>query len=153
MTKASTGGEPSGLVFRGFAPDDTPQYAILSPTRGDDEVTWGDDEVTGIDEGILAGDRAFDSASMRRRYLSWAAYRRTTRPEDIACCLMGLFAVSMLMLYSSGLQEEMMEQSDDQSLFTWVEANASVDAYRGRDADCPPQLRLLQLRLRGGGCG
>ncbi|RCI10713.1 hypothetical protein L249_5156 [Ophiocordyceps polyrhachis-furcata BCC 54312] len=98
--------------------------------------------ITGIDEGILTGARALESASIAKR-MSWAAHRRTTRPEDVAYCLMGLFDVNMPMLYGEGqraflrLQEEIMKQSDDQSLFAWVDVDASVDAYRGLLASSP----------------
>lgn len=58
--------------------------------------------------------------------LSWAASRQTTRPEDIAYCLMGLFGVHMPLLYGEGeekafmrLQAEIARNTNDQSLFTW----------------------------------
>lgn len=57
--------------------------------------------------------------------MSWAANRQTTRKEDIAYCLMGLFGVNMPLLYGEGeqafirLQEKIMEDSDDQSIFAW----------------------------------
>ncbi|KAM4066346.1 heterokaryon incompatibility protein [Hirsutella rhossiliensis] len=98
--------------------------------------------ITGIDEGILTGARALESASVARR-MSWAAHRRTTRPEDVAYCLMGVFGVNMPMLYGEGqraflrLQEEIMKQSDDQSLLAWVDVDASVDAYHGLLAKSP----------------
>lgn len=77
--------------------------------------------ISGTDEAFLTGARALESASLARR-MSWAAYRETTRPEDMAYCLIGLFGVNMPMLYGEGaraflrLQEEIMKQSDDQSL-------------------------------------
>ncbi|PHH79370.1 hypothetical protein CDD82_2429 [Ophiocordyceps australis] len=98
--------------------------------------------ITGIDEGILTGAKALESASIAKR-MSWAAYRRTTRPEDVAYCLMGLFGVNMPMLYGEGdraflrLQEEIMKQSDDQSLLAWVDTDASDNAYRGLLARSP----------------
>ena len=57
--------------------------------------------------------------------MSWAVGRQTTRLEDEAYCLMGLFDVNMPMLYGEGrrafnrLQQEILRQSDDHSLFTW----------------------------------
>lgn len=98
--------------------------------------------ITGIDEDILTGARALESASVAKR-MSWAAHRRTTRPEDSAYCLMGLFNVNMPMLYGEGqkaflrLQEEIMKESDDQSLFAWVDLDASVDAHFGLLAKSP----------------
>lgn len=57
--------------------------------------------------------------------MSWAAGRNTTRLEDEAYCLMGLFDVNMPLLYGEGrkaflrLQQEILKQSDDPSIFAW----------------------------------
>ncbi|KAL8994767.1 MAG: hypothetical protein Q9169_005351 [Polycauliona sp. 2 TL-2023] len=73
---------------------------------------------TGID--ALALDRScyFTAFSIAQR-MSWAAERITTRSEDTAYRLLGLFQVNMPMLYGEGqqafmrLQEEIIKQSDD----------------------------------------
>jgi hypothetical protein len=55
--------------------------------------------------------------------MSWAAKRRTSRPEDTAYCLMGLFGATMPVLYREGnnaflrLQLEIIGMSDDESIF------------------------------------
>jgi len=57
--------------------------------------------------------------------MSWASKRQTTRSEDLAYSLMGLFGVNMPMLYGEGegafarLQQEIMNMSDDQTIFVW----------------------------------
>ncbi|KAL8838821.1 MAG: hypothetical protein Q9170_001976 [Blastenia crenularia] len=57
--------------------------------------------------------------------MSWASDRQTTRPEDEAYCLMGIFDVNMPLLYGEGrkafkrLQHEVARTSDDESLFAW----------------------------------
>lgn len=57
--------------------------------------------------------------------MSWASHRVTTRVEDMAYCLLGIFDVSMPMLYGEGdraflrLQEEIIKDLDDQSVFAW----------------------------------
>jgi hypothetical protein len=57
--------------------------------------------------------------------MSWAASRKTTRSEDMAYSLIGLFGVSMPMVYGEGekafirLQLEIMKTSTDHSLFAW----------------------------------
>jgi hypothetical protein len=54
--------------------------------------------------------------------MSWAVKRQTTRPEDQAYCLLGLFDVKMPLLYGEGayafirLQEEILMRTDDDSL-------------------------------------
>jgi hypothetical protein len=78
--------------------------------------------------------------------MSWAAGRKTTREEDIAYCLMGLFDVNMPMLYGEGpkafvrLQEEILKESEDHSLFCWRAASDAVP-YRGIFADSPDEFR------------
>jgi Heterokaryon incompatibility protein (HET) len=57
--------------------------------------------ITRIDRDILAGTQSLDSASLAKR-MSWAASRKTTRSEDLAYCLMGIFSVNMPMLYGEG---------------------------------------------------
>ncbi|KAH6961151.1 heterokaryon incompatibility protein-domain-containing protein [Fusarium avenaceum] len=56
----------------------------------------------------------------------WAARRETTRPEDIAYCLLGIFDINMPLLYGEGqtkafkrLQEEIIKSTDDESIFAW----------------------------------
>ncbi|CAM1506123.1 Fc.00g057640.m01.CDS01 [Cosmosporella sp. VM-42] len=98
--------------------------------------------ITGISEEILTGAKPVESASVAKR-MSWASHRKTTRREDVAYCLMGLFGVNMPMLYGEGdkaflrLQEEIMKLSDDQSLFAWVDQEASTDSYHGLLAKSP----------------
>jgi hypothetical protein len=57
---------------------------------------------------------------------SWAAGRQTTKPEDIAYSLLGLLRVNMAIIYGEGgvqafirLQNEVVRQSSDQSVFAW----------------------------------
>ena len=97
---------------------------------------------TGIDVGILTGEKDLESASVARR-MSWACNRQTTRTEDEAYCLMGLFNVNMSMLYGEGsnafirLQQKIMKHSDDQSLFAWIDSSSKTDAYHGLLAKSP----------------
>ncbi|KAF2095361.1 HET-domain-containing protein, partial [Rhizodiscina lignyota] len=57
--------------------------------------------------------------------MSWAANRATSRVEDTAYCLLGLFGVNMPLLYGEGsraftrLQEEIIRISDDHSIFVF----------------------------------
>lgn len=76
--------------------------------------------------------------------MSWAAGRETTRGEDRAYSLMGIFGVHMPLLYGEGainaflrLQEEIMRRSDDHSLFAWCDKNAPADQLHGLLADSP----------------
>ena len=57
--------------------------------------------------------------------MSWAAKRKTTRPEDASYCLLGLFGVQMPLLYGEGskafrrLQIELIDAYDDDSIYLW----------------------------------
>lgn len=82
-------------------------------------------EITRVDERYLLYTQDIRSASVAQR-MAAAADRTTTRPEDIAYCLLGLFNVNMPLLYGEGgkafvrLQEEIMKVSDDHSIFAWT---------------------------------
>ena len=59
--------------------------------------------------------------------MSWASSRETTRPEDIAYCLLGLYNVNMPLLYGEGaikaferLQNEIIRSGFDESIFAWL---------------------------------
>ena len=78
---------------------------------------------TGIDGDVLNGE-SLHSRSIAQR-MSWASQRVTTRIEDRAYSLLGIFGVNMPMLYGEGeraffrLQEEIIKQSDDHTIFAW----------------------------------
>lgn len=80
--------------------------------------------VTGIERDVLLHVRPLHTVSVARR-MSWASQRRTTRVEDEAYCLMGIFGVRLPVIYGEGtqafirLQEEIMRRVPDQSLFSW----------------------------------
>lgn len=80
---------------------------------------------TGIDREILSHDKGVGRVSVAHR-MSWFKGRVTKVPEDNAYCLMGLFGVNMPTLYGEGmerafrrLQEEIIKNSDDHSIFAW----------------------------------
>ncbi|KAI6020594.1 hypothetical protein EDC04DRAFT_404610 [Pisolithus marmoratus] len=82
------------------------------------------ERVTGIPCGVLADGLAAKRLSVAQ-IMSWAARRKTTRVEDRAYSLMGLFGVNMPMLYGEGekafqrLQLEIIRMSSDHSIFAW----------------------------------
>ncbi|KAK3324005.1 hypothetical protein B0T19DRAFT_427472 [Cercophora scortea] len=90
----------------------------------------GISEITGIDVAVLKMERSWADRSVAQR-MSWAAGRHTSRVEDEAYCLMGLFGVNMPLLYGEGrkafqrLQLEIMKQSNDSSILAW----ASPDSH------------------------
>ena len=81
-------------------------------------------DITRIQPAYLSCLQEVREASIARR-MSWAADRRTTRVEDQAYCLLGLFNITMPLLYGEQdeafrrLQEELVKRSCDQSIFVW----------------------------------
>ncbi len=82
------------------------------------------EEVTGVWSKVLTHEVHYTAASIAQR-MSWASERSTSREEDEAYCLMGLFNADMPTMYGEGrqafqrLQHEIMKQSSDTSLFAW----------------------------------
>jgi len=98
-------------------------------------------KVTNIDAEVLrVGTIGVLSTVPLARRMSWASGRVTTRREDAAYCLLGLFGVNMPMLYGEGekafirLQEEIIKESNDLSLFAWT-----------LPSDAEEKLRVLGL--------
>jgi hypothetical protein len=111
------------------------------PIGGRAELASDISQITKVSTSILKNPSKIKSASVARR-MSWASNRVTTREEDIAYCLLGIFDVNMPLLYGEGskaftrLQEEIIKVSADQSLFTWTgntSTSWSILAYHPRD--------------------
>ncbi|KAL8692672.1 MAG: hypothetical protein Q9218_002345 [Villophora microphyllina] len=72
--------------------------------------------------------------------MSWASMRTTTREEDIAYSLLGLFEVNMPLIYGEGenaffrLQCEIINSCSDESIFAWKD---KYPLYSGLLADGP----------------
>lgn len=79
--------------------------------------------ITRIDTDVFSHTR-FENYSIAQR-MSWAANRECTRPEDRAYSLLGLLDINLDIRYGEGdkafirLQEEIISQSADQSIFAW----------------------------------
>lgn len=95
---------------------------------------------TRIDPSVLRGEYALDKFSIAQR-MSWSAGRRAAKPEDEAYCLLGIFDVSMPMLYGEGrkafvrLQEEIIQRNADQSIFVWSSQTPSNNLLASSPAD------------------
>ena len=65
--------------------------------------------------------------------LSWTSYRKTTVPEDLAYCLVGIFDVDLTINYGEGaerafyrLQEAIIKKTDDRNIFNWHGDSSSL---------------------------
>lgn len=103
-------------------------------------------EVTGIALQYLNGQSRFNTASIATR-MSWASQRETTRLEDQAYSLLGIFGVHMPLLYGEGqmafhrLQKEIIASSNDESTFAWIREDANDDKPHGMLAESPRDFR------------
>jgi hypothetical protein len=104
--------------------------------------------LTGIDIEVLQNSKLLPTIPVGRR-MSWASKRKTTRVEDIAYCLLGIFDVNMPMIYGEGtkaffrLQEEIMKNVNDLSLFAWT---AQDEARHDRQ---PTNINHYREGIRG----
>ena len=95
---------------------------------------------------VLKGDEELSGIPVATR-LSWAAERKTTREEDIAYCLMGIFEVNMPMLYGEGrrafsrLQEQIMAENPDTTIFAWKGSQTEFDDHTGLLAPSPSTFK------------
>jgi hypothetical protein len=80
--------------------------------------------ITGISQDILLHRRQLSSVSVAQK-MSWAANRKTTRIEDTAYCLLGIFGVHLSFVYGEGerafrrLQDTIVSSVPDLSIFAW----------------------------------
>jgi hypothetical protein len=98
-----------------------------------------------INERVLIGTLPVDRVNIAQR-MRWASTRKTTRVEDVAYCLLGIFDINMPLLYGEGckafirLQEEIIKRSNDHSIFTWIDRSASRSTYRSFYARSPAEF-------------
>jgi len=88
------------------------------------------ESITGISPWALQrydnpSEQHVDSRCSIAERMYWASKRTTTRVEDPAYCLLGLFSINMPLLYGEGarafqrLQQAIVSSSTDTSIFAW----------------------------------
>ncbi|KAH6997978.1 heterokaryon incompatibility protein-domain-containing protein [Ilyonectria sp. MPI-CAGE-AT-0026] len=115
---------PSKVVF--YSDDWTPLGTRDSLKKDIQEATRIPEEMLEVtSQSKWSRDRKLRQLSIAER-MNWAAKRETTRSEDIAYCLLGLFDIHMPLLYGEGqknafkrLQEEIIKSTDDESIYAW----------------------------------
>ncbi|KAK3708919.1 hypothetical protein LTR37_011249 [Vermiconidia calcicola] len=118
-------------------------------------------DVTGIPTRCLWNARKLGECCVAQR-MSWISERQTSRPEDIAYCLLGMFDINMPLYYGEGrrkaflrLQEQIIARSDDESIFAWLCHNTDVNhERRGILAEDPTEFsfsnRGLEISVQRG---
>lgn len=108
--------------------------------------------ITGIEQGVLlASDHkdlelALEEVPVARK-MSWASNRHTTRVEDTAYSLFGIFGLNLPLLYGEGerafirLQEEIIRNSHDLSFLAWSTPSMDKSLHCGVLAPHPQCFR------------
>ncbi|KAI0376716.1 HET-domain-containing protein [Hypomontagnella monticulosa] len=110
-------------------------------------------EVTRIHIGALENRSTIYQYSIAQR-MSWAANRQTSREEDIAYCLLGIFGINMPLLYGEGpkafirLQKEIIKYSDDQSILAWDSQHQDHPSLTSALAPSPAEFRYCGSIVR-----
>lgn len=87
--------------------------------------------------------------------MSWASTRQTTRVEDMAYSLLGIFDINMPLLYGEGrraffrLQQEILTRELDFTIFLWCPP-LLPRGNRSAFCDSPRHFPVQGLRLRSG---
>ncbi|KAK5692441.1 hypothetical protein LTR97_010750 [Elasticomyces elasticus] len=139
---------PPVLVFHTCA------WRELGTLRDSIEMMEAIKELTNIPTSVLCGNCKPDEFPLAKR-MSWATGRTTTRPEDRAYSLLGLFDVNLPLLYGEGnraflrLQEEIVRRSTDHTIFAWhARSDASAEVSQSLFAPSPDEFfRVAKLDI------
>ncbi|KAI1341951.1 HET-domain-containing protein [Xylariaceae sp. FL0016] len=103
-------------------------------------------KITGISRDVLENRQEISTVPVAIR-MYWASERKTTRIEDMAYALLGIFDVNMPLLYGEGtkafqrLQEYIWKETNDHTLLLWDNFGESSHAKLWK----PYQEVLLQI--------
>ena len=126
--------------FNRFWQDIGDKYLLLGPLHA----------ATRIPPAVLAKVQGMDEVSIAEK-MSWASGRTTTRTEDRAYSLMGIFKVSMPMLYGEGnnafvrLQEEIIRRTEDMTFLCWQAESVSYDLFATSPAGFAVHLPVAKM--------
>ena len=129
---------PANVVF--FAAD----WSVVG-RKTSDWLAYLITEITGIDVEYLQRPWHIRTAPAARK-MSWLARQTTTRAEDMAYCMLGLFDIHMPLLYGEGtkaftrLQHEIIKTSNDHTIFCWAWSPAVPSDWTSLLAPSPSQF-------------
>lgn len=96
--------------------------------------------ITGISADVLCHTRKLSSVAVAQK-MSWASRGETTRIEDMAYCLLGIFDINMLLLYGEEekafrrLQGEIISDTPDLRILAWKSTGTTYHAKDYYDRD------------------
>ncbi|KAF4998315.1 hypothetical protein FDECE_11832 [Fusarium decemcellulare] len=102
-------------------------------------------QITNVDREYLTGEETLFDACISKR-MSWLSTRRTTRIEDMAYCVLGIFDINMPLLYGEGkkaftrLQEEIIKTTNDHTIFCWTWTHSVPKDWTSFLAPSPSQF-------------
>lgn len=105
--------------------------------------------ITGIPARLLQDPNTLGEFSAAAK-MSWAANRTTTRIEDMAYCLLGLFDINMPLLYGERgkafirLQEEIVRNGIDSTLLAWEPATGQEGSAVSLNPFAPSPASFLR---------
>ena len=110
-------------------------------------------EITKVSEDILVHPHALKNVHASQK-MYWASGRETTREEDRAYSLLGLFGINMPILYGEGsyafkrLQQEIIQSSFDHTIFAWLlfGNSSGLLAQSPNDFACSAKVRPMSQR-------
>ncbi|KAI8631247.1 heterokaryon incompatibility protein-domain-containing protein [Xylariaceae sp. FL1651] len=130
------------------------QWNLIGTMKEQDRTNWEEfgyeiSEITKIDEGALLGTTPLLEFSIEAK-MSWAANRRSERPEDAAYSILGIFDIHMPLIYGEGakqafhrLQLEIVKSTPDLSIFAWHNKKQSPEVkFYSLLAHSPSQFRF-----------
>ena len=101
----------------------------------DEELLHAVTKCTGLSPIVFGNTRALRQTPIAQR-MSWMGRRQTTRKEDEAYCLLGIFGVHMPLLYGEAemafvrLQEELVRRFRDHSLLIFSDLTRNTSILR-----------------------
>ncbi|KAI0447547.1 HET-domain-containing protein [Xylaria telfairii] len=105
------------------------EWKLIGKMHEDYHLCEAVSSITLIPVAFLKGAPLSDACVAKK--MSWASRRQTTRPEDVAYSLLGIFGINMPLLYGEGqnafirLQEEIINKTQDPSILTWGTCGSS----------------------------
>ncbi|OBZ69801.1 hypothetical protein A0H81_10547 [Grifola frondosa] len=108
------------------------------------------EEASRVHCNVLLGVLPLEEVSIADR-MRWASRRSTTRVEDRAYSLMGLFGIHMPTIYGEGieafmrLQHEILQRTTDHTIFAWTFSDRpNWDSCLTHGPECFSHIRLME---------